>query len=98
MQFSSLQKLLDEDKEGGAPAQVQHLPDDVVKDLSTIARYVLQSGGSSNDSRTDILLTYAQIRSTTLGRTLSSFTENTSFRTKQTFTSCKFYNITFNVI
>ena len=87
VQFSILQKLLEDDKVDVSPATIQHLPDDVVKDLSTIARYVVSCSG---EGRTDILTAYAQIRSTTLGRSLSAFTESTSLRSKQVFTSCKY--------
>lgn len=46
-----LQKLVDEDTEEGV-ATIKHLPEDTVKDLNTIAKYVVSSGdnrtGNSN--------------------------------------------------
>jgi exocyst complex protein 7 len=84
VQFSALQKLMEDSKEGGAKPTIQHLPDDIVKDLATICRYVVTVAGG--EGRTDILASYTQIRSKILGRTLNSFTESTSVSRKQAFT------------
>ena len=95
--YALLQKLLDnepslsEDSQQATPTSkqttptVQHLPDNIVKDLSTVARYVVTSAG---ESKGDILNGYGQIRSNNLGRTLSSFFDNNIPR-KQAYASCE---------
>ena len=69
-----------------ATPMIQHLPDGVVKDLSTVARYVVMSAA---ENRGDILNNYGQIRSNTLGRTLSSFYDNNTPRKQSYASSCK---------
>lgn len=92
--YAVLQKMVDmELSQGGdeikaspskqATPTIQHLPDIVVKDLSTVARYVVTSAA---ENRGDILNNYGQIRSNTLGRTLSSFYDNNTPR-KQAYAS-----------